>query len=133
LRGILNETPWPKGQGFSRARRLRRIASASLRAPFIPRLKSLGFSGRSHKGSASLLMPSSRGQHFNEGIIFAQLGLNTLNPHRTLFLLTTKVTTILKPSKVDLSASSRFILLSRNWECFHTGIHRVIKVDSEWI
>jgi hypothetical protein len=40
-----NETPWPKGQGFSWARRLRRITYASLRAPFIPRLESLGFSG----------------------------------------------------------------------------------------
>jgi hypothetical protein len=29
--------------------RLRRITSASLRAPFIPRFKSLGFSGRSYK------------------------------------------------------------------------------------
>jgi hypothetical protein len=46
-----NETPWTEVQGFFRACRLRRITYASLRAPFIPRLKSLGFSGRSYKES----------------------------------------------------------------------------------
>jgi len=45
----LNETPWTEVQGFFRATRLRRIAYASLRAPFIPRFKSLGFSGRFYK------------------------------------------------------------------------------------
>jgi hypothetical protein len=44
-----NETPWTEVQGFFRATRLRRIAYASLRAPFIPRFKSLGFSGRFYK------------------------------------------------------------------------------------
>jgi len=46
---MTNETPWTEVQGFFRATRLRRINSASLRAPFIPRLKSLGFSGRFYK------------------------------------------------------------------------------------
>jgi hypothetical protein len=46
---LINETPWTEVQGFFRATRLRRIACASLRAPFIPRFKSLGFSGRFYK------------------------------------------------------------------------------------
>jgi hypothetical protein len=45
----VNETPWTEVQGFLMAPRLRRITSASLRAPFIPRFKSLGFSGRFDK------------------------------------------------------------------------------------
>jgi hypothetical protein len=44
-----NETPWTEVQGFLVASRLRRITYASLRAPFIPRFKSLGFSGRFDK------------------------------------------------------------------------------------
>jgi hypothetical protein len=40
---ITNETPWTEVQGFFRACRLRRITYASLRAPFIPRLKAWGF------------------------------------------------------------------------------------------
>jgi hypothetical protein len=35
-----------------------------------------------NKGSESLLMPSSRGQHFNEGIIFAQLGLYVMKTYK---------------------------------------------------
>jgi len=38
-----NETPWPEGQGFFLATRLRRISYASLRASFIPRFKAWGF------------------------------------------------------------------------------------------
>jgi hypothetical protein len=44
-----NETPWPEGQGFFQATRLRRIACTSLRAPFIPELEISGFSGRFYK------------------------------------------------------------------------------------
>ena len=62
---FFKKSPRPEVRGFFWATRLHQNASASLRAPFIPELKSSGFLGRFYKQESETSLKMEKIFHLN--------------------------------------------------------------------